>query len=925
MSAAAYGSLLSLTQVLDRLHHLHSHGGIVLDTDQLHSLRQLLHSLLHFIQETHPTSETQSLLIGKISILAVEAEVILDQEIIHQHRGYCASGVLLSLDQVILKLASIYQALKTSIGSSTAEEVDVDYYSTSNFDDSATDTASSSSSSSAMVGYEDRMSWVMDKLTDGETNLQVIPIVGMGGIGKTTLARSVYDHENMESRFDRRMWCTMSQKCDVHQILQSLLEIKSNKTVRELGCELHHKLYRRRYLIVVDDVWSFEAWESLKIHLPDNMNGSRVIVTTRNKEVADSSCTCGDSCALALLESNKCWDLLKNKIFGESDCPGSFERIGKKIAKSCRGLPLSLVTIAGLLSKPENMNIRYWGSVARNVSGVASSTDEQNCLKVLSLSYHFLPIHLKPCFLYLSNFDEDEKINAKELIRRWIAEGFLKSVAGRTMEDVGEEYLKDLIDRNLVLILKKNLADEIKECGVHDLVRELCIKESGMENFFYTPRFNRFKGKEDKKCLICSRYEAKDVEKEDGMIRLLKVGNMDSSTFTDILVCKECEIKCPFLERSTLVTFFSRKVFTTSRFIDSCPFHIIQFSEEFESPLLLHFWNLQFLRFRVPHRRNVPVGYATFLAKIWEMPQLRYLDIGQIHLPDPTGSSSSSSIILSELQELFVWDQMLSDELIRRIPNLKKLNLTITKHSFDYSLHLLESFTQLQSLTLSGGCNLLKCGIKFPDCLKKLSLRDVIMSWDETMPVIGSLPNLQVLKLMNVWDEKTAEWNMEEGGFSSLKVLVILNGGLRTWNAESQHLPALEKLMIKDDHAGMEIPSDIGNIATLNSILVSRDCAHTAYSSVKRILREQFDYGNEILRIFDDGRRLQMDTDSTEILLSDGRVVKECNEDDDDDGTNPFVDARGDNIDMNPDDEILQIFDPQLLSDPDDESSQIFG
>ncbi|EPS67376.1 hypothetical protein M569_07400, partial [Genlisea aurea] len=331
---------------------------------------------------------------------------------------------------------------------------------------------------SVVVGFENRMHWVIDKLTDNERSFQVIPIVGMGGIGKTTLAQSIYDHPGIQRRFDTQMWCTVSHIYSVKSILQSFLGEEIFGDIPDMGQRLYQTLHGRRYLIVMDDMWEVSAWESLKLYLPDNQNGSRVIVTTRNKDVAES---CGESsCALSLLDHNTSWDLLRQNVFGEGcSCPDKLNEIGKTIAEGCGGLPLSLATISGILSKSD-MTPDYWNHVARNVKGIVSSTEDEHCLKVLSLSYHFLPIHLKPCFLYLRKFREDQKIEAKFLIRKWIIEGF---VTGKATEDVAYDHLNDLVDRNLVLIHGRNYAGRIKLCGVHDLVRELCIRESSEVKF----------------------------------------------------------------------------------------------------------------------------------------------------------------------------------------------------------------------------------------------------------------------------------------------------------------------------------------------------------------------------------------------------------------------------------------------------------
>ncbi|EPS71298.1 hypothetical protein M569_03461, partial [Genlisea aurea] len=344
----------------------------------------------------------------------------------------------------------------------------------------------SSSLHRAVKGHEAKVDWVMDKLLNDKRILQVVAISGMGGVGKTTLAQSVYNHRISLARFDKRIWCTISQNSSLEDIFQALLgEKQTEGSIHELGLRLYNKLMGHRFLIVLDDMWDLTAWNRMKSYLPEDENSSGVIITTRISSIADSIRTTLDPCSLDLLDENASWELLKETIFGNGDCPPELEDIGKKIAISCRGLPLSLVTIAGVLSK-SGRSVILWERVAENVRRFLS--DDEHGLKVLNLSYQSLPMRLKPCFLYLRNFKEDETIEAKYLIRSWICEGLVRPVADKTVEEVAEEYLRDLIDRNLILILKRSISEEIKECSVHDFIRELCIRVSQKEKFVSTLR-----------------------------------------------------------------------------------------------------------------------------------------------------------------------------------------------------------------------------------------------------------------------------------------------------------------------------------------------------------------------------------------------------------------------------------------------------
>ncbi|KAL0342475.1 UNVERIFIED_CONTAM: putative disease resistance RPP13-like protein 3 [Sesamum calycinum] len=342
-----------------------------------------------------------------------------------------------------------------------------------------------------MVGFDDHLIRVMDELTADEPALKILPIVGMGGIGKTTLARNVFDDPYIIHHFDRRIWLTISQEYSSREILMGLLSDRkdqvSDETLAELGQPLHQMLFGRRYLIVMDDMWSTGAWNDLKLFFPNISNGSRVLVTTRLTDVAVSLGS-HNYYKVDFLDENKSWNLLCQKTFGQEGCPyPELEEIGKHIAKKCNGLPLAIVVVAGLLA---NSNVRqdYWEMVARNINSFSNLEDGERCLKILYLSYNNLPIHLKPCFLSTRVFPEDFQIPVSHLIKLWVVEGFLKPTPNKSLEDVAKQHLRDLIDRNLIWIRSSTSRGKLDTCGIHDLLRDLCLRESEKEYFIHVPK-----------------------------------------------------------------------------------------------------------------------------------------------------------------------------------------------------------------------------------------------------------------------------------------------------------------------------------------------------------------------------------------------------------------------------------------------------
>ncbi|KAL9156474.1 hypothetical protein ABFS82_09G079000 [Erythranthe guttata] len=503
---AAYAALLSLKYIIQQI-QLHPRPPISLDQNQVVSLTKSLNFLQDFLEgysygSSSISREAVDVLESRIKDAAHAAEDIIETRIVDQIRG---GGRINSVD--------FYQDLEKVIQEMGFIKKDVMEIKEKNIgiiEDRLhinPSTLGGSSSSPlpmkqiAVVGLDDQLIEVMDKLTERQSNLRIIPIVGMGGIGKTTLAINAYTNPLITEQFDIRAWVTISQTYNVREILVEILlcaskdetrKSLSGKSEGQLGERVHKSLYGRRYLIVLDDIWSVEVWDKVKRFFPDNGQGSRVMITTRLSNIVlqmiGSQLIGSHGLVMDLLDDDRSCDLMCATIFGkEEDCPVELEEIGKKIAKNCKGLPLSIVVIGGLLAKL-NPTRENWEYISENLNSIVNVEDNERCLKVLLLSYHYLPVHLKPCFLYMGVFPEDSNIRVPRLVKLWVSEGFLKPIRGKSLEVVSGEYLEDLCDRNLIRVHQRGTNGRIKFCKIHDLMRELCLREAEKEKFLYVRR-----------------------------------------------------------------------------------------------------------------------------------------------------------------------------------------------------------------------------------------------------------------------------------------------------------------------------------------------------------------------------------------------------------------------------------------------------
>ncbi|KAL0006882.1 hypothetical protein SO802_008384 [Lithocarpus litseifolius] len=338
-----------------------------------------------------------------------------------------------------------------------------------------------------VIGREVDKKVIIDRLMDPkiEENVSVLPIVGIGGLGKTTLAQFVFNAEEIKNHFEKKLWVCVSDDFDVKVIVEKILEYAKGKKPEKLEMStlinlLHKEIDGKRYILVLDDVWNDDAekWDRLKGSLLGGARGSKILVTTREEKVAKISKTI-EPHFLRGLNEEESWSLFKQKAFEKGQEPKNLriKEIGMEIVRKCKGIPLAIKTIGSLLCF-KNSEYEWMSFMNRDFSKLDQK--ENDILPTLKLSYDHLPSHLKQCFAFCSLFPKDYQIEKEIMIKLWMAQGFIKqSGQNQCLEDVGHEYFMELLWRSF---FQKDTGSIFK---IHDLMHDLAISVAGLESITF--------------------------------------------------------------------------------------------------------------------------------------------------------------------------------------------------------------------------------------------------------------------------------------------------------------------------------------------------------------------------------------------------------------------------------------------------------
>ncbi|XP_062026914.1 putative disease resistance protein RGA1 [Rosa rugosa] len=339
---------------------------------------------------------------------------------------------------------------------------------------------------STIFGREEEKEYLLSKLlresNQDRGRFLVIPIVGMGGMGKTTLAQLAYNNEKVKSHFHKKVWVCVSDPFDEIKIAKAIIEnLDKNESQRNsdeletlLLCIRTH-VEKKKFLLVLDDVWTEDKtkWESLKLSviMQSCEEGSRILVTTRKQGVAEMMRATSSMIHLDKLSDRDCLALFSSIAFFErqEDEANGFGAIGEEIVKKCKGLPLAAKTLGSLVWCKKTRE--EWQDVLNSKIWELEEVEEQ-VFRPLLLSYYDLAPAVKRCLLYCAIFPKDYELGKDNLIEVWMSQDYLNSKGKKEKRRIGQYYFESLSMRSFFQDFRKDEMGNVYGCKMHDIVHE---------------------------------------------------------------------------------------------------------------------------------------------------------------------------------------------------------------------------------------------------------------------------------------------------------------------------------------------------------------------------------------------------------------------------------------------------------------------
>ncbi|XP_061998618.1 probable disease resistance protein RF45 [Rosa rugosa] len=686
------------------------------------------------------------------------------------------------------------------------------------------------------------------QLSSMDPRYGVVSIVGMGGLGKTTLANKLYSHTKL--KFDCKVFISVSKDYRKKEILYGILEGICAKKIdrsekeeeKDLIIKVHDLLKEKSYLVILDDLWEKEDWDNLKETFPSGMMGSKVMLTTRNREVAKHA-GCINPHEPRLLTEDESLELLRKKALPQhAQFPLELEKLGREMVDKCRGLPLAVVVLGGLMS---GKSMEEWEILSRN-SRWSIMNDVDRVSTILALSYNHLPFHLKLCFQHLGLFPEDFCIPKNELIRLWVAERFLPQQGEDTEEGVAEKCIYELINRSMVLVGMRTSRGRVKAIRIHDVLRDFSISKAKEGNFLEI-----YSGKG-----VGSRPRSFESR------RLAIHGTYNDYAFL--------EKHTPHLRSLHFFNKVDRKidfVYKNSKLLNVLEVTGTEYHGKQDYKALENLTQLRYLGFRgrtdmlympssigkLMNLQTLDLRHCVIISAIpdvlWKMRRLRHLLFNS--------ESVSGNLKLDGLTQLQTLKGVSSGRWARglvRMSYMRRLGIRLESRSSPEKLNIFNSVTTLRNLQslslkmqyapyeiaepfppleqLSGCVNLQKLHLigeikklpgadEFPPNLGKLVLEYSKLQKDS----IATLEKLPKLKMLNLDDRSyvSCELVCSPEGFPQLEVLHLKSlRSLKEWTVEQGAMMNLKHLMVHDCKELKQVSDGLKSLITLQDLEISR-------------------------------------------------------------------------------------------------------
>ncbi|XP_047088141.1 disease resistance protein RPM1-like [Lolium rigidum] len=468
-----------------------------------------LESMQAYLQEAErfkDTDKTTAIFVGEIRALAFQIEDAVDEftykleEV--KHAGGFAAKIKKRLKHIKTwrRLSAKFQEIEGKL--QNAKRRKKDYAVIAGIDRSASAARSMDRGQALhftrkedLVGIEENRDVLIRWLTGGgvgdvleQRSSKVTTVWGMPGVGKTTLVAHVYSTVKLD--FDAAAWVTVSESYRLDDLLKKIaaeLGIAvdvANIEMRVLAESIHNYLQGKKYILVLDDVWTARVWSEIRNVFPTSGCTGQFVITSRKHEVSLLA-TREAAIHLEPLQEHHSWVLFCKGAFWNDDhkeCPLELQTLARKFIAKCQGLPIALACIGRLLSCKPPISAE-WENVYSGLDSRLANDVIPDAHMILKVSLEDLPYGLRNCFLHCALFPEDYVLRRKAVMRQWISAGFIREKENRTLEEVAEGYLDELVNRSLLQVVERNYAGRLKHCRMHDVIRLLALKKAKEECF----------------------------------------------------------------------------------------------------------------------------------------------------------------------------------------------------------------------------------------------------------------------------------------------------------------------------------------------------------------------------------------------------------------------------------------------------------